>query len=138
LITEVYRGNGIVKLLGYLYGPGRADAHDEPHLVAAWDPSIVVHRDPGPDGDVEGLASLLYAPVAARGQQPPKHVWHCAVRIPEDDPALDDAAWARIAARLVAAAGVAPAGDPGGVPVGGGPPRRSGRPPHSHRRHPGP
>jgi hypothetical protein len=63
---------------------------------------------------VAGLASLLSAPVAARGQQPPNHVWHCAVRIPEDDPALEDAAWARIAARLVAAAGVAPPGDPFG------------------------
>ncbi len=54
MITEVYRGNGIVTLLGYLYGPGRDDTHDDPHLVAAWDPGILAHHDPGPDGDVEG------------------------------------------------------------------------------------
>jgi MobA/VirD2-like, nuclease domain len=114
LITEVYRGDGIAKLLGYLYRPGRDDAHDDPHLVAAWDPGILAHYDPGPVGDVADLATLLSAPVAARGRQPPNHVWHCAVRIPEDDPALDDAAWARIAARLVAAAGIAPPGDPFG------------------------
>jgi MobA/VirD2-like, nuclease domain len=114
MITEVYPGNGIAKLLDYLYGPGRHDTHDDPHMVAAWDPGIIAHYDPGPNGDVEPLANLLYAPVAARGPAPKDYVWHCAVRVAEEDPSIDDATWAQVAARLVAAAGVAPAGDASG------------------------
>jgi MobA/VirD2-like, nuclease domain len=32
------RGNNTYGLLGYLFGPGKANEHTKPHLVAAWDP----------------------------------------------------------------------------------------------------
>lgn len=37
VIGRVYRGGGVGGLLRYLYGPGRHNEHENPHLVAAWD-----------------------------------------------------------------------------------------------------
>lgn len=36
------RGHDTYGLLGYLFGPGRANEHVDPHLVAAWDPEWLV------------------------------------------------------------------------------------------------
>jgi hypothetical protein len=37
VIGRVYRGGNVGGLLRYLYGPGRHNEHESPHLVAAWD-----------------------------------------------------------------------------------------------------
>ncbi len=37
MIGRVYRGGDVGGLLRYLYGPGRHNEHENPHLVAAWD-----------------------------------------------------------------------------------------------------
>lgn len=38
MITRVHRcGSRVGGLLRYLWGPGRAEEHANPHLVAAWD-----------------------------------------------------------------------------------------------------
>ncbi|MFJ8691119.1 hypothetical protein [Micromonospora wenchangensis] len=38
MITRVHRrGSRIAGLLRYLWGPGKAEEHTNPHLVAAWD-----------------------------------------------------------------------------------------------------
>jgi hypothetical protein len=37
VIDKVTRGRQISGLLRYLFGPGRANEHTDPHLVAAWD-----------------------------------------------------------------------------------------------------
>lgn len=97
-------------LLDYLYGPGSANEHTDPHLVAAWRTLAVPDpgRSPAPAADLSVLARRLDRFVRARGRH---HVWHCAVRVAPTDRPLADAEWARIARRLAAAAGVAPAGD---------------------------
>ncbi len=47
------------------------------------------------------------------GNRAPKFtVWHCPVRAAPEDPILTDDQWADIAHRIVAAAGIAPDGDP--------------------------
>ncbi|WP_055532621.1 relaxase/mobilization nuclease domain-containing protein, partial [Streptomyces alboniger] len=118
MIPKIILGKGpkaARRTIGYLFGPGRANEHTDPHLVASWnnfapDPGRSPHRDPK---DVEDqLARQLDQPVQMLGDKAPKYtVWHCPVRAAPEDPILTDTQWADIARRIVAAAGIAPDGD---------------------------
>ncbi|MFD3996791.1 mobilization protein [Streptomyces sp. NPDC058583] len=118
MIPKIILGKGARatrRLIGYLYGPGSANEHTDPHLVASWndfapDPGRSPHRNPR---DVEDqLAAQLDQPVKMLGDKAPATaVWHCPVRAAPEDPILTDAQWADIARRIVAAAGIAPEGD---------------------------
>jgi hypothetical protein len=106
------RGSETIGLIRYLYGPGTAEEHIDPHLVAAFDP---LTPDPGrdPKATYEQLQRLLDQPVNAlpAGKRPEKHVWHLSVRAAPEDPILSDEDWVAVARRMVAATGVAPDGD---------------------------
>ncbi|WP_060888346.1 hypothetical protein [Streptomyces caniscabiei] len=118
MIPKIILGKGpeaTRRTISYLFGKGRANEHIDPHLVASWndfapDPGRSPHRDPN---EVEAqLAAQLDQPVKMLGDKAPKYtVWHCPVRAAPEDPILTDAQWADIARRIVAAAGIAPAGD---------------------------
>ncbi|MBT3152748.1 mobilization protein [Streptomyces sp. CHD11] len=116
MIPKIILGQGDTRrLIAYLSGKGTANEHVDPHLVASWndfapDPGRSPHRDPK---EVEKqLHTQLDQPVAMLGRRAPKTtVWHCPVRAAPEDPILTDAQWAEIARRIVAAAGIAPAGD---------------------------
>lgn len=99
-------------LVAYLYGPGKAEEHIDPHLVAAWDR---LAPDPGrtPKATYGDLQRLLDQPVMAlpESARPAEHVWHLSVRAAPEDPILTDEQWADIARRMVAATGIAPEGD---------------------------
>ncbi|MFE0701915.1 relaxase/mobilization nuclease domain-containing protein [Streptomyces sp. NPDC058872] len=99
-------------VLNYLYGPGRANEHTDPHLVAAWDDFV---PDPGrnPCATLGQLADVLDLRVKQAGHKAPKnHVWHCSIRAAPEDRRLTDDEWAAIARRVLDATGIAPAGDP--------------------------
>ncbi|MEU3748125.1 MULTISPECIES: relaxase/mobilization nuclease domain-containing protein [Streptomyces] len=99
-------------VLNYLYGPGRANEHTDPHLVAAWDDFV---PDPGrnPAATIAQLADVLDLRVKQAGHKAPKnHVWHCSIRAAPEDRHLTDDEWATIARRVLDATGIAPAGDP--------------------------
>ncbi|GAA2500583.1 mobilization protein [Streptomyces longisporus] len=116
MIPKIITGKGSTRrLIAYLFGKGDANEHVDPHLVASWndfapDPGRSPHRDPK---EVEKqLFTQLDQPVAMLGRRAPQTtVWHCPVRAAPEDPILSDAEWAEIARRVVAAAGIAPAGD---------------------------
>ncbi|WP_371632178.1 relaxase/mobilization nuclease domain-containing protein [Streptomyces sp. NBC_01259] len=105
-------GHDTYGLLHYLYGPGKAEEHIDPHLVAAWDR---LAPDPGRDPAVteRDLKHLLDQPVMAlpESARPAEHVWHLSVRAAPEDPILTDEQWAAIARRMVSATGIAPDGD---------------------------
>ncbi|MEU6946588.1 mobilization protein [Streptomyces sp. NPDC046316] len=104
-------GDDTAGLLAYLYGPGKRDEHVDPHMVAAWDPFV---DDPArsPTMTISDLALMLDAPVyTLRGAKPLKHVYHVAVRNPPEDRILSDEEWARVAAEMMHAAGIAEHGD---------------------------
>jgi hypothetical protein len=65
MIGKVVRGSHAGGLLRYLYGPGRANAHINPHLVAAFgDPAeLEPDRRPGGTPDLRRLAGLLAQPM---------------------------------------------------------------------------
>ncbi|MFJ3953454.1 relaxase/mobilization nuclease domain-containing protein [Streptomyces libani] len=102
-------------LLAYLYGRGTHDEHFDPHIVASF--AMLGMPDPGRDemATLSELARHLDEPVRLRnsefGKPVTDHVWHCPVRAAPEDRYLSDAEWGEIAQRIVAAAGIAPAGD---------------------------
>ncbi|MEU4100259.1 mobilization protein [Streptomyces tanashiensis] len=99
-------------VLNYLYGPGRANEHTDPHIVASFDGFA---PDPGrdPAATLAQLATVLDLRVKQAGHKAPKnHVWHCSIRAAPEDRHLTDDEWATIARRVLNATGIAPAGDP--------------------------
>ena len=99
-------------------GPGRANEHIDPHLVAGFGDPAELEPERRADGsrDVRRLARLLTQPLAAlAGPGYDKPVWHCAVRAAPGDRVLSDAEWAQVAALVMDRTGLAAAEDEGGV-----------------------
>ncbi|UED85034.1 mobilization protein [Streptomyces profundus] len=118
MIAKITRGGNTGKLIAYLYGPGRANEHTDPHLVASWEGFA---PDPGRTNSATAtavrkqLVNALDLRVHQAGQRAPsRHVWHCSIRAAPQDHHLTDAEWADIARRVVAVTGIAPEGDPDG------------------------
>src|SRR6266852_8910142 len=88
VIGKVLRGTNAGRLLYYLYGPGKANEHADPHLVAGFaDPGeLEPERRPDGSADLRRLAGLLAQPLAAlAGPGYDKPVWHCAIRAAPED-----------------------------------------------------
>jgi hypothetical protein len=118
VIGKVVRGQNTARLLYYLYGPGRANEHTDPHLVAGFGDPGELEPERRPDGsrDFRRLAGLLAQPLALlTGPGYDKLVWHCSIRAAPEDRMLSDAEWARVAAGVMARTGLAPEGDEFGV-----------------------
>ncbi|MDQ1249552.1 MAG: hypothetical protein WA988_12970 [Candidatus Nanopelagicales bacterium] len=110
-------------LLRYLYGRGKANEHDNPHLVAGWspddlvglEPELFVHSDGGRSVSVSALAGRLTDPLAWAGvSMSDPHVYHVTLSTGPNDRLLSDAEWARVAEDMMDRVGIAPAGDPHG------------------------
>jgi len=118
VIGKVIRGTDARRLLDYLYGPGKANEHTDPHLIAGFADPVELepaHR-PGRSRDFRRLAGLLAQPLAAvNGSNYRQPVWHCAVRAAPEDPLLLDDEWARVATHIMDRTGLAPGGDDLGV-----------------------
>jgi len=121
VIGRVYRGRKVGGLVRYLYGPGRHNEHENPHLVASWSGCTqqqlaVVEPEWAGVGerDYRGLVAELEAPAryAERGERNP--VWHCPLRTAPADRVLTDGEWAEVAVDLMHRTGIAPRGDDGG------------------------
>ncbi|MCU1692129.1 MAG: mobilization protein [Frankiales bacterium] len=118
------------RLLRYLYGPGRHNEHENPHLVAAWDldtpaelttlePPVLAGegaravRDFGPMSGSMELATALRAPSTSAAVVA-KQVWHCPLRVAPGDRALTDAEWSEVARDVMHRTGIAERDDAGG------------------------
>ena len=118
MIGKVLRGTNARRLLYYLYGPGKANEHTDPHLVAGFgDPAeLEPERRPSGAPDLRRLAGLLaQPPTALAGPGYGKPVWHCSVRAAPQDRVLPDAEWAQVAAGIMHRTGLAPERDDLGV-----------------------
>jgi hypothetical protein len=114
----VLRGRNVRRLLYYLYGPGKANEHTDPHLVAGFGDPAELEPERRPDGsrDFRRLTGLLEQPLAALAGAPyDKPVWHCVVRAAPEDRMLSDAEWAQVAGRVMHRTGLASIGDELGV-----------------------
>ena len=122
MITKVVHGWRVGGLIAYLMGPGRAQEHVDPRVIASWDGRDGVWQ-PDQAGGGDGLGPLiraLRAPAIAAGlpEQDGEgrrgYVWHCSARVAATDRVLSDGEWADIARELLDGSGVARRGDSGG------------------------
>ena len=105
MMPNVVRGDRMAGLLTYLTGPGRANEHTEPHLVAGDEAMMAWHDD-----DELGRDSAL---AIARHLDRPRtaydvdvkggHVWHCSLSLRADEGALTDEQWGAIARDFITA-----------------------------------
>lgn len=93
------RGSRVRGLVEYLWGPGRAEEHERPRVVAGWDATFV--RDAGEPGFDEFerklLAQQFDAPMRLHGISPGEHVYHVSVSVHVDDGELSDEQWRQVA-----------------------------------------
>ncbi|MCW2763448.1 MAG: relaxase/mobilization nuclease [Marmoricola sp.] len=86
-------------LMIYLAGPGRANEHEEPHLVAG-DSALMAWHD---DNDLNRDAALDIANALDRAQQffetevDGGHVFHCSLSLSAEEGQLSDERWAAVA-----------------------------------------
>ncbi|TDB95684.1 hypothetical protein [Actinomadura sp. 7K534] len=114
MIAKVIRGERVPGLIRYLYGPGRRNEHQDPHIVAGFDSPEALEPLVGKDGkrDFRRLDALMRQPLDLLGERNhPKPVWHVAVRAHPDDPVLSDRQWADVANEIMDRTGLAPSGD---------------------------
>jgi hypothetical protein len=107
------RGARVAGLVYYLYGPGRNEAHTDPHLVAGWRHSTELEPPLRDDGrrDFRHLTGLLQQPHVALGPRGfERPVWHCSVRAAPGDRMLSDHEWAQVARDIMHRTGLAPHG----------------------------
>ena len=105
MMPNVVRGDRMAGLLTYLTGPGRANEHTEPHLVAG-DEAMMAWHDDNELGRDSALA------IARHLDRPRKaydvevkggHVWHCSLSLRADEGALTDEQWGAIARDFITA-----------------------------------
>ncbi len=127
MITKVVHGWRPAGLLAYLLGPGTAEVHQAPRVIASWD-GLDAAWQPAPTGPGEydlalgPLITALHAPAIGAGlptrapaeQGKRGYVWHCSARVAATDRVLSDGEWAGIARELLDGAGLAVRGDSGG------------------------
>jgi len=123
MITKVVHGWRVGGLVAYLMGPGRAQEHVNPRVIATWDGRDAAWQPSGEHADGQQFGPLiraLRAPAVAawlveRGEEGKRgYVWHCSARAAARDRVLSDAEWADVARELLDGAGVAGRGDAGG------------------------
>jgi MobA/VirD2-like, nuclease domain len=107
------RGSRVSGLLYYLFGPGREEAHTDPHPIAGWRHPAELEPRLGQDGhrDFRHLSGLLQQPHDALGDRGfDQPVWHCSVRTAPGDRMLSDDEWAQVACEIMHRTGLAPYG----------------------------
>ena len=103
MIGKVSRGDRMAGLMVYLAGPGRANEHTDPHLVAGDGAVMAWHNDDELNRD-SALA------IAKHLEQPAKvfdtdvkggHVWQCSLSLRQSEGELTDQQWSQIANEFV-------------------------------------
>ena len=105
MIPNIVRGDRMGGLMAYLVGPGRANEHTEPHLVAG-DPAMMAWHDDNELGHHSALAIArhLDRPRKAFGVEVQGgHVWHCSLSLRAEEGQLDDDKWRAIAEDFIRA-----------------------------------
>lgn len=114
MIPKISRGDEMRGLVSYLAGPGKANEHTEPHVVAADSATFAMYG--------EGELSHASALALARHLERPSerfgvevkggHVWHCSLSLAADEGQLSDTRWQEIASEFVRRMGFDDADDP--------------------------
>lgn len=102
MIPNITRGDQMVGLIAYLAGPGRANEHTNPHLIAG-SPGIMAWYDTQELSHEDALGIGAELDQSRRVYDAPwkKPVWHCSLALPEADGELSDEQWAVIATEFM-------------------------------------
>ncbi|WP_329468694.1 relaxase/mobilization nuclease domain-containing protein [Streptomyces sp. NBC_01431] len=104
MMPNITRGTDTAGLVRYLFGPGRANEHTDPRIVAAYE-GFTAEGEPRFEGGSPQLAAVaadLDSPHALFGTTVKDgHVWHCSISLRSDDGPLTDEQWATVAGRMV-------------------------------------
>jgi hypothetical protein len=124
VIPNVVKGADPAGLLRYLVGPGRANEHVNPRVVAGRDFIVAAHAGTELDRAAAGeIARWLDAPRRLHGVEPrvrttradpdsgeavvtgtrPQHTWHASLSLAAEEGRLSDEQWGVIAAEFAAA-----------------------------------
>ena len=105
MMPNVVRGDRMAGLLTYLTGPGRANEHTEPHLVAGDEAMMAWHDDDelGRDSALAIARHLDRPRTAYDVEVKGGHVWHCSLSLRADEGALTDEQWGAIARDFITA-----------------------------------
>ncbi|OFB39885.1 relaxase [Frankia sp. B2] len=113
MIAKVQRGRGAGRLLRYLFGPGQANEHTDPHVVASYaggpESSAFLEPPTRPNGrrDVSELGERLTdLDLLTGSRKQAKPVWHVSVRAAPEDRRLTGDEWSQIATDMVTRAGL--------------------------------
>ena len=123
MMPNITRGGSMPGLIMYLRGPGRANEHTAPHVVAGHDVIVELagqgelSADAGLDlANALDLPSKLFGtevtvPVydideetgerVATGERRDAHVWHCSLSVKAEEGELSDQQWSAIATDFV-------------------------------------
>ncbi|WP_432524035.1 relaxase/mobilization nuclease domain-containing protein [Kineococcus sp. SYSU DK006] len=102
-MPNIVRGERMQGLMVYLAGPGKANEHSEPHLVAG-DAAIMAWHD---DAELDrasalAIAEQLDAPRKVLGVEVAGgSVWHCSLSLKAEEGVQSDEKWAAIARDFV-------------------------------------
>lgn len=102
------RGSRVRGLIEYLWGEGKLDEHERPHVVAGWDPTFVRESDEPTFDDFERklLAQQFEAPTRLNGLTPSEYVYHVPVSLHVNDGELTDEQWRQVAEEAAEALGL--------------------------------
>lgn len=103
MIPNITKGERMAGLLVYLAGPGRANEHTDPHLVAGSAPIMAWHNDDQLNRDAAlsiahqlDQAKDVLGTVVKGG-----HVWHCSLSLRAEEGELTDEKWGEIATEFM-------------------------------------
>jgi len=104
MMPNITRGDRMAGLMVYLVGPGRANEHEDQHLVAGDGPLLAWHDDNELSRDSAlDIARHLDRPRKALGVEVARgHVWHCSLSLSPEEGELSDEQWRDIAEDFIA------------------------------------
>lgn len=103
MIPKVRHGHDLPRLMAYLVGPGEANEHTNPHLVAGSSWHMAWHLEQELTvKDARAIGRDLESPTLAHNVMVKNgHVWHCPLSIEAGEGQLSDARWGEIAEKFM-------------------------------------
>lgn len=98
MIPNITRGEKTAGLITYLFGPGRANEHRDPHLVGG---DFGIGEEEFAEVSPADVAKLLDKPKIVFDTKMKKHVWHCSLSVHAEEGKLGDEKWQQIAREFV-------------------------------------
>jgi hypothetical protein len=106
MIGKITKGSSGRALIGYLFGPGKANEHTDQRVVASGLSVGITEGRALSAAEIAGLGAAIDAANDRFATNPPGgHIWHVSLSIPNADRFIGDDEWADMAQRVMSALG---------------------------------